>query len=245
MRKLQRPFVVTPRSRYKEMVKNLLRAASPTSQPACMVASFGRAGSTLVYDALVEGMAVKRFGKPSPLATRLIRDEAWDLANFRFRSGQVYKTHDYPEALSDKQNPKIVFMFGSALDAAMSVYQQRELRGEEWVKLHFQHLKSSHSVDDVIRFDALGLLRQAKSWVGFEGLPVLCIRYEALWDNEAQLSEFCGFDIKLPARQERAAKNYDHVTLRAAEAIYGPIDDKLAKLPDSFVSQAAMARLLD
>lgn len=210
--------------------------ALPTSKDGLVVASFGRAGSTLVYDALAEGMARHRFGRESDTALRIVKDGAFDLGAQTLRPGVVYKTHDYPEILAGRSNLRAVFLFGSAVDAALSVHAQKEARSEAWVREHFEHLRRPYRYDELLKEDVLGFRDQCVAWMGFEEIPVLCLRYEGLWDNAETISEFCGLDVRLPERRARAPKQVDPELLATVQEVYGPIDEDLAKLPDCFTA---------
>ncbi len=208
----------------------------PSQKDAILVASFGRAGSTLIYDAVNEAMARSRFGISASAFQKITRDVAMDLPNCELRSGVVYKTHDYPDSLAGRQKVRGIFLFGSAEEAALSVHAQKAARSEDWVKLHFEHLRRPYRYDDLLQEDVLGFRDQCVAWMSFEGVPVLCLRYEGLWDNLDKISEFCGLDVRLPERRERAPKKVEPEVLERARAVYGPLDDELAKLPDCFVA---------
>ncbi|GGB26460.1 hypothetical protein [Allosediminivita pacifica] len=224
-------FGYRTRRNFKEFVQSL-----PTKRDAIVVASFGRAGSTLVYDAVAEAMAQHRYHAAGGLSLKVAKDEAFDLGARKLRPGVVYKTHDYPDVLSGKKNVRALFLFGSAEEAALSVHAQKAARSEDWVKLHFEHLRRPYRYDDLLQEDVLGFRDQCVAWMSFEGVPVLCLRYEGLWDNIDTISEFCGLDVRLPKRRERAPKKVEPEALERARAVYGPLDNELAKLPDCFVA---------
>lgn len=207
----------------------------PTRQDAIVVASFGRAGSTLVYDAVVDAMARARFGTARGPAQRIVRDVAFDCPPDVFRRGTVYKTHDYPNILTGT-GVRAIFLFGSATDAALSVHEQRSLRGEDWVRQHFEHLRRPYRVDRLLDEDVLGFRDQCVAWMGCGAVPVLCMRYENLWDNADKLSEFCGLDVVLPPFRARADKGMDPRLLEKARLVYRSLDTALETLPDCFVA---------
>ncbi len=217
----------------------------PTGRDTIVVASFGRAGSTLVYKALNEGMARARFGTDAYVARKVVRDYAFDLTTCPMRPGVVYKSHDYPENLAQSDGVRAVFLFGSTVDAALSAYTQKDQLGEAWIRQHFQHLRRPYRYDELLVEDVLGFRDQCLSWMGFEGCPVLCMRYEGLWDNANLLSEFTGLDIRMPKRRARSEKDVSPELVALAEESYGPLDAALARLPDAFVAQPKYAALLN
>lgn len=229
---------------FKHTVARAALAAIPSRRPALVVASFGRAGSTVVFTALSEGMARARLGRSSPRLNELLRTYCWDLGAESLKPGMVYKTHDYPDGLERTRRVKAVFMFGSMVDSALSVQAQLALKGPDWVARHFSHLRTADSFDNLLKRDALGFMAQTRAWAGFDARPVLCLRYEALWDHRARLSEFCGFEVNLPERRARRTVRHDPALLAAAEAVYGPLDARLAALPDCFVAAPESAACL-
>lgn len=204
----------------------------PSDRPAIIQASYGRSGSTLVYNALAEAMSVARFGRKRSF----VWDESWTLGEKALRRGMVYKTHDYPGALAGRDDLRTVFVFGTATDAALSVVMQEKERGRAWIDEHLDHLKAPGTFDDLLTYDSLGIGAQLEAWATFDQSPVLCLRYEALWDSVDTLRAFTGLPVELPERRERSQKTVPAETVSAVEAVYGPIDDRLARLPDVFRS---------
>lgn len=221
----------------RKITKGFLQTL-PTDKDALVVASFGRAGSTLIYDALVDAMARRRFGMAHGVLHKAVEDRAFGLGYSPLRPGVIYKTHAHPTPLIGRRRVRAVFLFGSAVDAALSVHAQKDLRGEDWVKMHFEHLHRPYRYDDLLKADVLGIRDQCIAWMGFEDVPVLCMRYEGLWDNARQLSEFCGLEVKLPTRRARTPKVISPDAMAAARNVYGPLDEDMAKLPDCFVAAA-------
>jgi hypothetical protein len=201
------------------------------SLPPVVVASMGRSGSTLVYDAVVSKFVEATPIRRALFGTRVTADWSWDLGEKPLLPGTVYKTHDYPDALKGMPNVKSVFLYGSTLDAAVSVYSSMERFGAEWVKTHFTHLKSDGKFEDIFDHDMLGFEKQVRSWACWSATPVICLKYEALWDNQAALSEFLGIDISLPPRRERVAASIDEDVRRRLSAVFSPVDERLEALP--------------
>ncbi|GAW33892.1 hypothetical protein RA2_00937 [Roseovarius sp. A-2] len=202
-------------------------------KPAIIVASMGRSGSTLCYAALREA-AMGRFG----------RDPAYfapSLARARLRRGQIVKTHDYPDALPARRAPcKALFIFGSTYAAALSLHVCRTRDGAVWVAQHFANCKSTASPDDLFARDALGMAQQVKAWTVTEALPVLCLRYEALWDSVPRIARFTGYPLHLPPKTPRATPDLPESLRQRAEAVYRPLDAILDRLPDAFVAGPEM-----
>jgi hypothetical protein len=202
--------------------------------PAVIVASMGRSGSTLCYAALREAAMGGRGRDPAYFAPSLART--------RLRRGQIVKTHDYPDALPARRAPaKALFIFGSTYAAALSVQGCRARDGEAWVAQHFAHCKSAASPDALFERDALGMAQQVKAWAVTEALPVLCLRYGALWDSLPRIARFTGYPLNLPMRTPRAAPDLPESLRQRAEAVYRPLDAIIDRLPDSFLAGPQMA----
>lgn len=162
----------------------------------------------------------------------------------KLKNGVVYKTHDYPSVRMREKAAKSVFLFGSMRESALSVISMRTKLGDPWVESHIEHLKSDATPATLLDGDALGLMRQCRAWVSYGEAPVLCMRYEALWDNMDQLADFTGLHPKLPVRRPGAPKDFDDDLLAAAKAVYDPLDARLERLPDCFIAGPQFGKLL-
>ncbi len=228
--------------RIKPLLKHAAQQILLGDHPAFVIASFGRSGSTLIYDAILNGISKCCRSVPYWVSRRIARDTAWQLDKTTLLRGVIYKTHDYPDALAGRQDVKSVFLFGSAVEAALSVYSCRDRYGAEWVKEHFRHLRSDLRYDDLFKCDALRFRNQILAWCGFAETQVLCLRYESIWDHQRTLEEYCGFKVPLPPQRPRAKKTYSQEIEAAAHTIYGPIDEMINRLPDVFTGSPEMRK---
>jgi hypothetical protein len=73
---------------------------------------------------------------------------------------------------------------------------------------------------------------------------VLCVKYDALWQQEQRIADFTGLRLSLPERRPRSAKDIPPDLLEKARAIYDPIDRVIDGLPDAFLSGPQMAPLV-
>lgn len=234
--------------RYKKKLKKLGVSALfhlSNRYSDIVVASFGRAGSTLVHKALIEGMAQARFGaRQDPVFRSRLSRGAFDGPRVKLKPGFVYKTHEYPGNLQRSSKTRAVFLFGSPLEAALSVRNQFDTEGENWVRAHFRNLGRPYRYEDLLQEDVLGFRDQCLAWMTFTDMPVLCLRYEAIWENAERLSEFCGFPVPLPERRARSQKLVDPSALAQAKATYGQLEEDLARLPDCFLADPKYRALL-
>lgn len=214
-------------------VKRVLQSVLPSTLPPLIVASMGRSGSTLVWSALRQAVAAARF--PRPLRAhglRLVSDQAWDLDRTRLTPGVVYKTHGLAQELPDCSGAKVVFLFGSATDAALSVLACRDRYGMRWIEEHFAHMRAHGAFDELGDRDVLRFEEQLDGWVQKSGTPRLILHYDAIWEYEHTLSEFLGTRVSLPPRRQRTgATSADPEMLTRFAGTYAKLDARIATMP--------------
>jgi len=197
-----------------------------------IVASMGRSGSTLIFNAVRKGMAKHRFGFESGRTLRIVSDSAWDMGSTDFYPGVVYKTHGLASELPETFDTKAIFVFGSATDAALSVYACRQRYGEAWITEHFKHLRANGDFDELATRDVLRFADQLKSWTGKHRAERLIIHYDALWDHAALISDFCGFKVALPERVQRTSTLTVPPDIRQQfQETYQSLDSIIEKMP--------------
>lgn len=108
--------------------------------PPIIVASIGRSGSTLLRDAIRESLAQSWRAVPVFVAHRLCSRGAFRPEGMRFKHGLVYKTHAPIGAFPLNTQLQMVFIYGPASDAALSVLAQDARLGRKWTKAHLRHL---------------------------------------------------------------------------------------------------------
>lgn len=206
------------------------RFYSSTKLPGVVLASYGRSGSTMLYEAIGGAMSPGRFSR----GRRFVFDLSWSLAEDPPKRGTVCKTHDYPQALRGRDDLKSVFVFGSPIEAVRSVILQHQTRGAEWVQEHLDHLKSTGRFEDITTNDVLGIGAQLDAWTTFTGAPVLCIRYEALWREIDRLRDFTNLNVELPPKRARDPKKLCDADEAAIKNTYDRLEKRVATLPDAF-----------
>lgn len=220
---------LTWRTRAKRVVQSVL----PSRYPPLVVASMGRAGSTLVHSAIRDAMAQARFGTQADWALRLVAEPAWDLAQMRLQRGVAYKTHALAAEWPWPPHGRVVFLFGRASAAAISVYACERTRGRAWIRRHFRHLRASGPLEDLAHRDVLHFAQQLQGWHGLSGVPRLLLRYDAIWDHADVLSRFCGFPVRLPPQRERRSRGQvAPEIIRACERSYADLDARIDSRPD-------------
>lgn len=196
----------------------------------------GRSGSTLIHDAICQGLAKVRFGCSGSLATRLVKNFAWDLGSTSLRNGVAYKTHALAEELNSRPDAKVVFLFGSAVDSALSVINARKVKGEAWIESHFNHMRAEGRIEELAERDVLRFSDQLDGWTNLTLNSSIAMKYESLWHNQDSLSDFLGFPVALPLRRERSAKQVDSKVLERLRQTYAPLEAQIAAMPDVIYS---------
>lgn len=176
-----------------------------------VIASTGRSGSTMLFDAIADGLIAERFrverdGLAAKLIKRLCTGYLDRISTLPSAPCFVCKTHDTYDP-PQKGNHKYVFVYGDPLDSAMSVEQMVKKNGLDWFALHQYHLKANGAYSDLYEEDVLNYHGQIESWLRqANNENVFCVDYEDLWSARARLSGFLGFNVELPARRPRLDK---------------------------------------
>lgn len=215
----------------KETMRGAVQRVVPSRFAPIVVASMGRSGSTLVHDAICRGLGAARFGSSAHVATRLTAGYAWDLHTARLRPGVAYKTHALAEDMPAQPRVKVVFVFGSPVDAAVSVLHARARFGDDWIAAHFGHLRANGGLTELPDRDVLRFADQLDGWTALRDHPVMALKYESLWAHEAALSEFLGFSVTLPPRRARRPKATPPDVLERLKATYGALDARIEAMP--------------
>lgn len=193
----------------------------------------GRAGSTLVHDALCSALAAVRFPYAQRMGRQIVRGYAWSLGDTQLRNGVVYKTHALARELPSDSKARVIFLYGKASDTVVSVLSCKERYGAGWIDAHFEHMRARGPLEELTTKDVLRLEEQLDGWLSARGHPVLGLRYETLWDNVGILSAFVGFPVTLPPKMPRAST---HTIEEAAQSVvvrsYAALDERIDALPD-------------
>lgn len=208
---------------------------------APVIASSGRAGSTMLTDAVAAALlrGVPAIG-PALAARSRVRiwmiEEGWDLAAARLRPGGVCKTHDLPPPALPAR-ARVVHTYADPVETALSVLRRLEQAGPAWVAAHLRHLRAPPADPALIEErDILGLAAQFEAWSTPRPYPVLSVQYRAIWDHRAEIADFLGIPperLVLPPWRRREADPAALPRDRAArlEATYGELAARIAATP--------------
>lgn len=224
----------------KTEVKGLLHKALPSRVPPVLVCSMGRSGSTVLFEALSEGMARFRFKFHGPIARRLARASAFEPEGFDFRRGVVYKSHCFPEEIMPRQQVRPIFLFSRPSDVAISVLTCLGRYGPGWTRQHLSHLRASGPINQIPFRDVLRLEEQIDAWSGARHLPILGVRYEKMWLHATEISRFVGFPVNLPPQRPRDPGSEVEEQIKAQiRANYAALDDKVSRMGDVFTNESS------
>jgi hypothetical protein len=191
------------------LAKNFLARLLFGNFKPVVVASTGRAGSTMLWNCLADGMVKKIYSGSNPTIKTWLRHKARgyiaNLKGIRTVRRPVLKTHGlYNPEFGD--HAKYVFIYGNAMDAALSVKRMVDLEGHVWFDEHQYNLESSGDYHDLFELDVLNYEKQISTWTSAKQDNILVLHYEDLWDQEDRIAKFVGFDITLPPRRARSTK---------------------------------------
>lgn len=217
----------------KSELKHFLQGILFRNSPPIIVSSIGRSGSTVLYRSLCHSNILFKFPLIKTFERRLMSENSWDLNSKKFRRGVIYKTHALPNKLKEDLNVKVIFVFGSAIDCVMSVLKCQENYGKDWINLHLNHLDANGDISDILSRDILRIEEQIRGWNLKKSTPRLIIKYNSLWKYNKEISEFVGFKLNLPPKQERT--NYKKIMplmYKKVKQQYADLDEYINDLPD-------------
>ena len=223
----------------KSVVKNIvfkpLLFLFFTAHPRIIITSTGRSGSTMVFNAVVDGLIRNKFGHTymkllGSVTRRFVSVYLKNLSEIINSHFIVYKNHEpYFGKYNDLDRHIYIFIYGDPLDSAMSVDSVVQKKGVNWFYRHQENLCGKGSYEDLYKEDVLNYENIINSWINATESNILCIDYDDLWKDENVISDFVGFDVRLPTKVERAKK--------IKRTINEDLFDKLKKKKISLKSQ--------
>lgn len=222
----------------KKYMKRALGKACSSIDVTVIVNSYGRSGSTMLMESVLDAAVGRRTAFMRHVCRRSILDTAWDLNAMRIERGLIFKTHDYPPQNSLGAHARVVYIFSDPVDVVLSLLRLHDELGEEWMQMHYEHLRAQYGeFGKIIDEDQLGLERHLDSWLNEKRFPVAFVRYNDLWQRQNELSDFLGVAIQLPPYKERKAKKQnDPGIIKRLEATYASLRKKVGQLDDFFIN---------
>ena len=194
-------------------IRSLIRRLSAMivfgSYTPVVIASSGRAGSTMLTNSIASSLVQARYSiLPSFCKKWLARlaqayfDRLEDLDDFN--RSPVVKTHDLFRN-DHKCALKFIFVYSDPLESASSAFLQGELRGSAWLDKHIFHLCGTGLSDQILEKDVLNYEAQILAW---GKSPAFIIHYSDIWSLQDELTRYLGFPLVLPPRRARSDKQF-------------------------------------
>ena len=194
-------------SRTRKYIRTHLQLRLFEDSSPIVVASTGRAGSTLLFDAIRKCYISKRYkididSVKGNMLVKLCSDYVDRLPEIEHNRSVVFKTHCQWRPEIGLQ-AKFIFVHGDPLDSALSVGRMTEKNGRDWFKQHQYHLGATGDFSDLFQKDVLNYEDQIMLWGHANDERILCVAFEDLWKRNNQISAHVDFEVKLPAYRER------------------------------------------
>jgi len=192
---------------FYSLFKRAVKIALFHREVPIVVASTGRAGSTMLVHAISYSLIEDRFHRWPEVFKKILRRVSVDyldrLKEMPLKKAPVLKTHDlHRHDRCDEE--KCIFVFGDPLEAAQSVDKLRRSKGDIWVDEHIYHLCGSGRASEIFEKDVLNYENQIRSWSASK--KAFLVHYDDLWSRVHELSDFLGFELHLPEKRERSLK---------------------------------------
>lgn len=216
----------------RKHVKNIIGNIFSSFDYPLILNSYGRSGSTVLTKSIINhaSRSSLHFVKKS------IGQSKWDLNKAEYINGVIYKSHDYPPRELKNDRLRMIYTFADPVDVVLSLVRLHK-KDEEWMREHFHHLRAPYTnFTNILSEDQLGLEKHIDSWLQEKRFPIAFIRYETMWYYQKEISNFLGFELKLPPYKKRLASSNDSISIREKlQETYAPLNMKLSILDDFFV----------
>jgi len=209
---------------------------------AIIINSYGRSGSTMLTNSIIESTVKKKNNILRRVLQKSIRRQIWNLDNEKIKKGFVYKTHDYPPKNHLNTDVRLIYIYADPVDVILSLLRLYKVKGEAWMREHYEHLKAPYmDFNNIIYEDQLRLEKHFDSWLQEKRFPVAFIRYEELWNHQKEISEFLEVPIQLPSYIERNSKKFTEPTIvEKVKITYSSLREKVFNQKSFFVNKVSI-----
>jgi hypothetical protein len=186
-----RPPPLKNKTRSLVLGNRILNEGTPT-----VVASFGRAGSSLMTESCVRSLA--KNGAIYGALDRLVGLDhlpAWNLDDVR-PVNWVYKTHAFFGPAMTPAARSVYIFTDLSRSVASHIRMLREAESE-WRTAHLEHfgLSAMPALDPLSVFGTFDIAGRFRSWFAQSTHPVAFVRLDGLWQAQEKLSEFLGYEV--------------------------------------------------
>jgi len=188
----------------KSYLKKVISKKISKNENAIVVASCGRSGSTMLTESLALSSIEYGVGYIEKKMADAVTKWDWDLKTENLERGYIHKTHDYPPKSIEIEGAKFIYVYADPYEVVYSTIRKFREEGQEWIREHAKHMKSEIcSVEEIMKADALGLENNFDAWRNISSKNVMILNYENIWNRRGEISEFVGYDVKIPKKKER------------------------------------------
>ena len=214
---------------------------------AVVVNSYGRSGSTMLLDSIKRSSVPNSSRLRYELIRRGVSIHAWTLDSIKLKKGFYYKTHDYPPENAFDDHVRMIYVFSNPIDVIMSLWQIYKSGGEKWIQQHYEHMKVPYgNFENILSEDQLNLEKHFDAWLAEDRYSIAFVRYDQLWSHQEDISNYFGFQVKLPSYRERNAIAVpDKGVIRQLEKTYGALNRKINDVPSFFLNTEYVVKDVD
>lgn len=193
----------TAKKRVRYIFNFLCYKFNKSKRPPIVVASMGRCGSTILFDAIRDSLAKEIFPfLPLAIARIFCQGSLW-LPGKKIFKGFVHKTHSRGKNFPISSNPKVIYIFCIPSDSVLSAISQKSRKGIGWLSDHFKNFEVNGNYEELAYHDVLRIEDNIKGWRNKKNVEILFIRYEKIWQYRHKIEEFINLKIKLPRYKAR------------------------------------------
>jgi len=176
-----------------------------------IIASMGRAGSTLMFEVVCQKYRNGNF---------VIFDRKRSLLD-----DWAYKTHSLPDFIPD--NAKVIYLFTNPMDCIVSAHKYTNMQQ------HYIHLGGDwDNHEKWLEQDTLRLEKNFDAWYRPQRFELMTLRYETMFDYIDEIKGFCQAQLNFPPRRERRVDWSQHESAAKLLDTYRGLDEKVANAKD-------------
>ena len=204
-----------------------------------VIASMGRAGSTFFFEVIRDALAKERFPNLPIKIGRVLCNGSFWFPGYRLFNGLVHKTHSNADRFPENTSARIIYVFCKPSDSILSVINMKSKKGLKWVYGHFHNLGVKGEYKNIIFDDVLMIRDNIFKWREKEGVNILLVRYEKIWQFQGEIEKFLNLKIKLPPMRKRNKLCKEAEELKEiCKKNYELLDSVIDSMPDLIIKEA-------
>jgi len=186
-----------------------------------IIASMGRAGSTLMMDTISKKIKYNGFVL---FENKKIKQNL-DFKDHKNIVEGVYKTHDLSNNIDE--NFKCIYLFSNPMNSVISAHKYTNL------EVHYKNLSGDWSLrNEWHLYDSLKLEQNFDSYYKKQNFDLITVRYETLYNNIDIIENFLGLKLTFPSKIERRTNWKNHKFSEELLKTYGNLWRKIKNADD-------------